>query len=207
MGVTSVLVWRSSGASAGPRAFDSLCAAVESLRGGSKRRYNATVTILKALQDVSGASAGSDLWLLQFSDRPRHTSMVLRKELQVIEAEAQVLTILGQVNTHRLRYALTMEGQQYTLGDFVVRVCNLTVKASGEHRGTVVQVEYLPSSSAECTPLLQEFATVLQEAAASAGGSLEAVEAPLADFALPPRFCHQHLAVQTTHLISHVLAA
>lgn len=55
--------------------------------------------------------------------------------------------------------------------------------------------------------LTQEFATVLQEAAASAGGSLEPVEAPLADFALPPRFCHQHLAVQTTDMIGHVLAA
>jgi hypothetical protein len=37
----------------------------------------------------------------------------------------------------------------------LLQVCNVTVKASGEHRGTVVQVEYLPSSSTVCTPLLQ----------------------------------------------------
>lgn len=53
---------------------------------------------------------------------------------------------------------------------------------------------------------VQELATVLQEAASAAGGTLEAVDAPLADFALPPRFSRQHLAVQYTQ-VSRVLAA
>ena len=48
---------------------------------------------------------------------------------------------------------------------------------------------------------------MLQEAAAAAGGRLEAVNAPLADFGLPPQFTHQHLAVQYTEMVTRLLAA
>lgn len=114
----SVMVWRDGGSAAGQRAFEGLCAAVENMRGGSKRRYNASVTVLRAvqvcfggsfgintpaviradhesgkqcaamiliaclaLQDAAGApgtAGGGDLWLLNFSDRPRHICMVQR---------------------------------------------------------------------------------------------------------------------------------
>jgi hypothetical protein len=49
---------------------------------------------------------------------------------------------------------------------------------------------------------------MLQEAAAAAaGGRLEAVNVPLADFGLPPKFSHQHLAVQYTEMVTRLLAA
>jgi hypothetical protein len=54
---------------------------------------------------------------------------------------------------------------------------------------------------------VQEFAIMLQEAAAAAGGRLEAVNAPLADYGLPPQFTHQHLAVQYTEMVTRLLAA
>lgn len=45
-----MLVWRAPAGPSGQRASESLCAAVEGLRGGAKRTYTATVTILKAVQ-------------------------------------------------------------------------------------------------------------------------------------------------------------
>jgi hypothetical protein len=48
---------------------------------------------------------------------------------------------------------------------------------------------------------------MLQDAAAAAGGRLEVVDAPLADFSLPPQFSHQHLAIQCTQLVTRLLAA
>lgn len=48
---------------------------------------------------------------------------------------------------------------------------------------------------------------MLQEAAAGAGGRLEAVDTPFADFSLPPHFSHQHLAAQYMQLVTRLLSA
>ncbi len=44
------MMWQDSGSAVGQRTFESLCTAVENMRGGSKRRYNASVTVLKTVQ-------------------------------------------------------------------------------------------------------------------------------------------------------------
>ena len=185
------------------------------------------------------------------------------------------------MNMHQPRISLAVDGQQYQLGDFAVRVGNVTVRANGEPRGTIVQVSYhtlashrcclplllahasfhtffLPhlctdivrklswgahaacrsitkaaaipsaplccrcgrdvqkSAATSCPPSfgaerqvsmhMQEFATMLREATATASGRLEAVQVPLQEFSLPPRFCHQHLAVQYTTMVQRLLA-
>lgn len=46
---------------------------------------------------------------------------------------------------------------------------------------------------------------MLQQASATATGRLELVDAPLQEWSLPPKFSHQHLAVQYTVMVSRLL--
>lgn len=59
--------------------------------------------------------------------------------------------------------------------------------------------------SQECFCVLQEFVEMLQTATSGPGGSLALVAAPLDDFALPPAFSPQHLAVQYSTLSAALL--
>ena len=62
------------------------------------------------------------------------------------------------------------------------------------------EVMDLPSFS------VQEFVELLQEWTSGPEGALQVVAAPLHDYELPPRYSHQHLAVQYCTLSTALLS-
>ena len=48
----SVMVWKDTNSAAGQRAFEGLSAGIESLRGSSRKRFTASVTVLKPVQVI-----------------------------------------------------------------------------------------------------------------------------------------------------------
>ncbi|KAK9824195.1 hypothetical protein WJX72_008445 [[Myrmecia] bisecta] len=213
MGVKRVLRWQHPGAYPGRQDFETLGAALESLKGSNRRRWAAACQGMRVMQgqedaaSVREAAKAKEVYMVTFSSDADAVFLVMRQERQIIRAERSIRELLEKVNMLKQRFMLYFEGWQCSLGDFVVKLGKATQKPNDEFKGIVMEVDYLPlASPQQAQHVLKEFVEILQAATTSAGGRLELVSAPLAEYPLPERFGMEHTAVLYTALCSSLLS-
>lgn len=95
---------------------------------------------------------------------PPRSVLVLRGEKKCIEGSVKVKEYFSRCKTHRLEHKARVDGVQFYAGDFAVRVGNVE-NMQGSYTGTVVEVEYVPVSSAKgAEAALREYASHVEKA-------------------------------------------
>lgn len=104
--------------------------------------------------DSFAAACCSELFLLRLDDPQRRVHIVA--DSTILEGDANMAIILEKTNLYQTRQTISIKGFQYELGDFSIRLGNLSLSAHA--RAVVVEVEYRPClQTNKCMRLISEF--------------------------------------------------
>eukprot|EP00696_Hemimastix_kukwesjijk_P016430 gnl/Hemi2/4857_TR1681_c0_g1_i1.p2 gnl/Hemi2/4857_TR1681_c0_g1~~gnl/Hemi2/4857_TR1681_c0_g1_i1.p2 ORF type:complete len:220 (+),score=55.70 gnl/Hemi2/4857_TR1681_c0_g1_i1:94-753(+) len=110
---------------------------------------------LGAAAAAEAAAAHRDMYVVDFVDEAPQKSYLLLKN-QVLESDREMLTLLDR-NRAAIRQVVEIKGQQFAVGDFIVRF-GTVMQAKPPNAGVIVEVDYRPCTAVDgCTGLLVEF--------------------------------------------------
>lgn len=172
--------------------------------------------VTNRIVSVLGGKAAGKWWteceLLHESSQPGQGAQQEQKELYVVgmsdtedkflvyersvlQAGAGIMRMLVPLRRLQSRLSKRIDGSAYEVGDFVVRLGNVTVGSSVQPTQLVLEVEYRPCVSAgACAGLVEELLRNLVHSPSPPAVSL--LSPPYADYGLGAEHSHRHTALE-----------
>ncbi|EPS64302.1 hypothetical protein M569_10471 [Genlisea aurea] len=213
MPIKWILHWQPNpGATVNTQILSEVSQCAESFNGVKEGRWKSSLSIYKAMvrDQMAGNEFPRDFVGISLAEQPNSYFLVIRGQRLVVEAESSIQTIMEKLQSYKTRVALCFEGNQYRLGDFLLRVGKVVPMHSESLRGIVMEMEYLPISSWEKShEIMAELLDLWQEALSkrSLPGHFVHIGPNFAEYGLTDQYSLQHTAVQyatigSSHLVS-----
>ncbi|XP_055960732.1 mediator of RNA polymerase II transcription subunit 20a-like isoform X1 [Mercurialis annua] len=146
---------------------------------------------------------------ISLPDQPNKYYFMIRGQRLLVEADSSIQTIMEKLQSYKSRVALLLEGFQYQLGDFQLRIGKVVHSHSENLRGIVMEVEYMPISSIEkARPIMEDFTEIWQETISnrSLPGHFVHIEPNFSDYGLLDQYSSQHTALQYATVVAQLIA-
>ncbi|CAL9053097.1 mediator of RNA polymerase II transcription subunit 20a-like [Musa acuminata AAA Group] len=222
MPVKWLMHWQpNSGATMSSQILAEVCQCVEGFGSAAKEgRWRTTLTIYRPVARDPSSTATSapvptpgdlprDFLGLTLHDRPGAYFFILRHHRLILQADANVQSLMDKLQSYKARVVLHFEGFQYQLGDFMLRVGKCVQSHADTLRGIMMEVEYLPLSSIDKSrQIMEDFLDIWQDAVIkkSLPGQFINVELNFADYGLQDQYTPQHTALQYATCIVQLMA-
>ncbi|KAG6411631.1 hypothetical protein SASPL_129715 [Salvia splendens] len=190
----------------------------ESINGVKEGRWKTTLSFYKAMAREQSIvnEFPRDFVGISLAEQPGKYFLVIRGQRLVVEAESSIQMIMEKLQSYKTRVALNFEvkltlvqGNQYQLGDFQLRVGKVVPMNSENLRGIVMEMEYVPISSWEKSrEVMADFFELWQEALSkrSLPGHFVHNEPNFADYGLSDQYGMQHTAIQYANITAQIVA-
>uniref|UniRef100_A0A3Q7IIE4 Mediator of RNA polymerase II transcription subunit 20 n=1 Tax=Solanum lycopersicum TaxID=4081 RepID=A0A3Q7IIE4_SOLLC len=166
------------------------------------------IEVSKCVEKQANASEFPQHFLgASLQEQPDKFYMALSKKRLIVEAESSMQTIMENLQSYRIKFALNCEGFQYRLGDFRVRVGKVVPMNSENLRGIVMEMEYLPIYSCKTSHLIMsEFFEILKETLGkkSLPGHFVHAEQNFSEFGLSDQYTSWHTVVQYASILAQM---
>ncbi|XP_015055020.1 mediator of RNA polymerase II transcription subunit 20a-like [Solanum pennellii] len=210
MSIKWVLCWQpNAGTTINSQILIEVSKCVESINGVKEGGWKNTFCFYKPmLKEQANASEFPQHFLgASLQEQPDKFYMALSKKRLIVEAESSMQTIMENLQSYRIKFALNCEGFQYRLGDFRVRVGKVVPINSENLRGIVMEMEYLPISSWKTSHLIMsEFLEILKETLGkkSLPGHFVHAEPNFSEFGLSDQYTSRHTVVQYASILAQM---
>ncbi|XP_050216568.1 mediator of RNA polymerase II transcription subunit 20a-like isoform X2 [Mercurialis annua] len=207
-----VLHWQpNAGATVNTQILNEVSQCAETINGVKEGRWKAALTSYKpVLRDQSLAQEfPRDFLGISLPDQPNKYYFMIRGQRLLVEADSSIQTIMEKLQSYKSRVALLLEGFQYQLGDFQLRIGKVVHSHSENLRGIVMEVEYMPISSIEkARPIMEDFTEIWQETISnrSLPGHFVHIEPNFSDYGLLDQYSSQHTALQYATVVAQLIA-
>ncbi|KAL4195836.1 hypothetical protein AMTRI_Chr04g243080 [Amborella trichopoda] len=213
MPVKWLLHWQpNAGTTINSQVLTEVSQCVECINGIKGGRWKSTLSIYKAIaRDLNAPlECARDFLGISFQEQPNKHYFILRGQRLVLEADSNIQSIMEKLQSYRTRISLNIEGFQYQLGDFLVKMGKVVITHSENLRGIVMEVEYLPISSLEKSrQIMEEFVDIWQELVSrkSLPGHFMHIEPNFSEYGLSDPYSFQHTAVQYVTVMIQLMAS
>uniref|UniRef100_K4D1A3 Mediator of RNA polymerase II transcription subunit 20 n=1 Tax=Solanum lycopersicum TaxID=4081 RepID=K4D1A3_SOLLC len=160
MSIKWVLCWQpNAGTTINSQILIEVSNCVESINGVKEGGWKNTFCFYKPmLKEQENESQFPQQFLgASLQEQPDKFYMALSRKRLIAEEESSIQTIMENLQSYRIKFALNCEGFLYRLGDFRVRVGKVVPINSENLRGIVMEIEYLRISSWKTSHLIMSF--------------------------------------------------
>eukprot|EP00245_Coleochaete_scutata_P011411 TRINITY_DN4226_c0_g1_i1.p1 TRINITY_DN4226_c0_g1~~TRINITY_DN4226_c0_g1_i1.p1 ORF type:complete len:219 (-),score=21.56 TRINITY_DN4226_c0_g1_i1:385-1041(-) len=212
MGVKCLAHWQpGAGGGLSTQSYLDIVRVIEELPVTKTSRWSAMCSLHRPITREGANSdfrAARELMGFSGSEFPGSQFFVLRPERTVIESGSVASAIFEKLQAYRQRLSISFEGNQHTMGDFVVKAGRAVLSHTDSLRGIVLELEYVPTCSiSRARACLEDFLGVWQEMAREQGwsGRFVAIDPDYSEFGLGDFYSPQHTALQYVLMAAHAM--